>query len=244
MTTALKILVVVLLLPASFFAQEIVPGTALPVTLDFTLDAAKVKPGQAISATIAQNVPFAGGGKIRGRSRLSGQVVQAGKNSDGATYLRLRFDRVHAKDRDIAVITSLRALASPWDVQEAQLPKRSTIRGETEATYTTVQVGGDVVFRGGGHVMRGNERVGDPVSDGVLVKLLSVAQPGCESGSGERRLTLWVFSSAACGVYGFENLKIVHPADTAAGEIVLESKARIHLPTGTGLLLLTIEPVR
>ena len=240
--TGMKIVVAVLLSAAIVRAQQIPSGTALPVVLDSTLDVNKVKSGQPISATIAQNVPLHSGAKIRDRSRVNGRVLQAGKNPDSSSYLRLRFDQVHANGRDIAVTTSLRAVASPWEVQEAQLPKYSASRrGESAANLTTTQVGGDVVYRGGGHVMHYDQVVGDPVyGGGVLAELTS--ESGCAGGSGQRRLALWVFASSACGAYGFDGLDIAHAGDAnPIGEIVLQSKTDVHVPTGSGMLLITTE---
>ena len=127
-------------------------------------------------------------------------------------------------------------------MDEAQLPKHSPARrGESAANWTTVQVGDDVVYRGGGHVMHGEVVVGDPVPDGVLVELVSVPEAGCATGSGQLRLALWVFASSACGAYGFfDDLDIAHAGDAnAIGEIVLQSKTDVHIPTGSGMLLIT-----
>lgn len=242
--TGVKIVVAVLLSAAIVRAQQIPSGTALPVVLDSTLDVNKVKSGQPISATIAQNVPLHSGAKIRDRSHVNGRVLQVGKNPDGSSYLRLRFDQVHANGRDIPVTTSLRAVASPWEVQEAQLPKRTPVRGESPANLTTIQVGGDVVYRGGGHVMHYDQVVGDPVyGGGVLAELTSEPESGCASGSGQLRLALWVFASSACGAYGFsDDLDIAHAGDAnPIGEIVLQSKTDVHVPTGSGMLLITTE---
>ncbi len=239
----MKIVLAIVLLAAMACAQEIPSGTALPVTLNSTIDANKVQPGQAISAGIAQDVPLPSGGKIRAGSRVSGRVLQAGMKGDRSSYLRLRFDSVRANGRDIAITTSLRALASPREVQEAQLPKHGPILGESSANWTTTQVGDDVVYRGGGHVMHDAAVVGDPVKDGVLAELLAVAHPGCETGSGGRRLALWVFSSSACGAYGFGRFDIAHAGNTTTiGEIVLQSKKNVHVGTGSGMLLITEGP--
>jgi hypothetical protein len=243
--TGVKIVVAVLLSAAIVRAQQIPPETALPVVLDSTLDVNKVKSGQPISATIAQNVPLPSGAKIRDRSHVNGRVLQVGKNPDGSSYLRLRFDQVHAYGRDIAVTTSLRAVASPWEVQEAQLPKYSPgRRGESAANLTTIQVGGDVVYRGGGHVMHYDQVVGDPVyGGGVLAELTSEPESGCASGSGQLRLALWVFASSACGAYGFlDDLDIAHAGDAnPIGEIALQSKTGVRVPTGSAMLLITTE---
>src|SRR5512143_3209704 len=99
------------------------PGTALPIRLTCTLNAKKVRPGQPISGTIQQDVPLGDREKIREGSEVTGHVVEAGRNPDGSSYIRIRFDQLHAKKwGDALIVTSLPAVASPWEVQEAQLP--------------------------------------------------------------------------------------------------------------------------
>src|SRR5512135_1785241 len=94
--------------------QALPPGTALPISLDCTLDARKVKPGQPISGTIAQDVPLGDRGKIREGSHVTGHVVEAGRNEDGSSYIRIRFDQLRAKNwADMPIMTSLRAVAEP-----------------------------------------------------------------------------------------------------------------------------------
>jgi hypothetical protein len=173
---------------------------------------------------------------------VNGRVLQAGTKVGGRTYIRLRFDLVAANGRDIAITTSLRAVASPREVQEAELPKHGPILGESPANWTTTQVGDDVVYRGGGHVMNDAKVVGDPVKDGVLAVLLAVPRAGCETASGDRRLALWVFSSSACGAYGFfGRLDIAHAGNSSPmGEIVLESKKNVHVDIGAAMLLITV----
>jgi hypothetical protein len=241
--SGLKIATTVLLISAaSACAQEIPPATALPVTLNSTIDVRKVVSGQPITASIAQDVPLPSGGKIPAGSRVTGRVLQAGTKVGGRTYVRLRFDQLGANGRDVAITTSLRAVASPREVQDAQLPQHGPILGESPANWTTTQVGDDVVYRGGGHVMHDATVVGDPVKDGVLAVLLAVRRPGCETGSGDHRLALWVFSSSACGAYGyFGRLDIARAGDSSPmGEIVLESKKNVRVGTGSAMLLITV----
>jgi hypothetical protein len=238
-----KIAAIVLLILATIAgAQEIPPATALPVTLNSPLNVNKVVPGQPIAASIAQDVPLPSGGRIRAGSRVTGRVLQAGTKVGRRTYIRLRFDQVGADGRNIAITASLRAVASTQEVQDAELPLHEPIAGESPTNWTTTQVGGDVVYRGGGHVMHDTTVVGDPVKDGVLAVLVEVRYPGCETASGDRRLALWVFSSSACGAYGFRGrLDIAHAGDSSPmGEIVLESKKNVNLGTGTALLLITV----
>jgi hypothetical protein len=240
--TKVKIFAALLFSAAMVGAQEIPSGTALPVILTSTLDAQKLKSGQPIAGRIEQDVPLPSGARIRAGSRMNGRVLQAGMNSDGSSFIRIAFDLVRANGRDIPVVTSLRALASWWAVKNAELPTRSPARSESLATWTTVQVGDDVVYRGGGHVMHGDAVVGDPIDGGVLAELISVPEPGCTTDSGHRRLALWVFSSSACGAYGFDDLDIAHAGNTnPMGEIVLGSKRKVQVRAGSGMLLITTE---
>ena len=234
-------LLLILISAAVAGAQEIPPGTALPLKLDTRLDENTASSGQRIFATVAQDVPLPSGGKIRAGSRVSGRVLQAGRKGDGSSYIRLRFDQVSANGRDMAITTSLRALAPPRDVQDAQQPLHGPVYAESPANWTTTQVGGDVVYRGGGHVMHDTTLVGDPVKGGVLAVLTEVRFPGCETSSGDRRLALWVFSSNACGAYGFGPLKIAHAGDTTPlGEVVLQSSKNVRVYAGSGMLLITV----
>jgi hypothetical protein len=221
------------------------PWTALPISLDCTLDAKKVKPGQPISGTIAQDVPLPDHGRIRSGSRVTGRVLEAGRNPDGSSYIRIRFDRLYAKKwSDVPVVTSLRVVASPWEVQEAQLPKVGSYIAPNPSSWTTYQVGGDTVFRGGGHVIHGRKVIGEPVWQGVVGELISVPKAGCAIDNGNQRVALWVFGSAACGPYGFfDHLDVTHAGRTdPVGEIVLESDRNVHVPTGSGMLLIAFEP--
>jgi hypothetical protein len=223
-------------------AQDIPAGTALPVVLNTTLESKKLMPGDAISAVLVQEVPLPGGGKIRAGAQVAGRVLKIDGTREGGTLIRFRFDHVHDKGRDIPIVTTLRALASPWEVQEAQTSKVGAVERDASANLITTQIGGDVVYRGGGQVMHGEDVVGDPVKDGVLAVLRPVAKTGCDTGSGERRLALWLFSSTACGVYGFRFLEISQPGTAEpVGEVVVQAKKNVHIDRGAALLLITVE---
>jgi hypothetical protein len=241
--SSIRIFAAPLLLVAVALAQEIPPGTTLPVMLSSTLDARRSKPDEGISARIMQDVPLPHGGHIPEGARVVGRVVEtAALTSTAGSHLTLIFDRVDTKGNVIPVVTALRAVASLVAVRDAQLPSRSPVRGESPANWTTVQVGGDVVYRGGGPVMHGDEIVGEPVYHGVLGKL--TCDPGCECVDNieGRGVALWVFSSSACRAYGFDSLKITNSKNVdTAGQITLQSDSNLQVRSGSGLLLL-VEP--
>jgi hypothetical protein len=57
--------------------------------------------------------------------------------------------------------------------------------------------------------------------------------------SNDQEQALWVFSTTACGAYGFEDLKILHTGSTAPfGQITLESPKDILIRGGSGWFLL------
>lgn len=136
--------------------------------------------------------------------------------------------------------TSLRALASSLEVADAETPKY--FDDAAPSTYgTTIQVGGEVVYRGGGHVMSGDTVVGEPVYGGVLSRTRVNLGKGCRGAvaGNDQPQSLWVFSSNACGAYGYPHMTITHAGRRSPqGEIVLTSNDRsLNVSRGTAMLL-------
>jgi hypothetical protein len=233
--------VCLLFFASTLVGQGAIPnGTILPMELSSSLNSGKARAGQVISARIRQDVPLPGGVKIRAGSKVLGHVVEASRpdSAKGAT-LALRFDAIVMSQRRTKVSTSLRAIASPMAVWDAQLPKTGPDRGTPEDAWTTVQVGDDeVVYRGGGPVARGLQVVGQPTANGVLVRVGSKPGSKCRT-EDDGPQALWVFSSDACGIYGFEGLRIDHWGHTNPnGQIVLASTdGNVRLQSGSGILL-------
>src|SRR6516164_5205460 len=72
---------------------EIPAGTILPAKLDETLKVGAAKPGETLEARIMQEVPLPGEAKIAFRSIITGSVISAESDADGAgVSLTLRFD--------------------------------------------------------------------------------------------------------------------------------------------------------
>ena len=238
------ILAVLLCLPLGVMAQNAPPsGTIIPISLDTSLNAAKIHPGQKIRATVMQNIP---GTAIHRRDRVEGQVVKVGAMKNGQAKEEIRFDAVNIHGQMVPIRTDLRALASFMSVADAEDPEDMSSRGLTPETWTTQQIGGDQVYRGGGPVADGMTTVGQVTPWGTLD--LPQTQPGlpCRGVIGEnsRPQAMWLFSSDACGVYGFINIRIDHAGrSNPAGTIVLSStNGKLNLGSGTALLLRVSSP--
>lgn len=221
-----------LLLPALLPAQDAIPaGTVLPLQLETGLNAGRVKAGQAIRAKVMQDVP---GTRIRRGAKVLGHVI-----SVSPTRLELRFDTISMGKKTVPVRSNLRALASMMAVEEAQLPEGGPDRALPPEDWTTTQVGGEQVYRGGGPVADGLLTVGKPVAYGVVGQVRS--NPPCRAAIADnsRPQALWIFSTNACGVFGFSDLAIEHFGRTAPqGMIALVSKSgKLNIRSGSGLLL-------
>jgi hypothetical protein len=186
-----------------------------------------------------QDVP---GTSIRAGSKALGHIVSAKPAKDGSeAQLTLRFSAVEISKHPFPVSVDLRALASMMEVADAQAPLSGPDRGTSQASWTTHQIGGEVVYRGGGPVARGLRSVGVPTANGVLAHASSAPGSACrgEIHGSDRLEAFWVFSSDACGVYGFPNLEITRSGrNHPAGEIVLTSRqGNVRLRRGSGMLL-------
>lgn len=235
------LIAMLMLVPCSLaVAQQIPPGTALPVMLNSTLDARRAKPGQPISGRIMQDVPLPDGAKIPKASKVVGHIVSGNPARPGSpSRIALVFDGLKMAGGEIPITTHLRALASPHQVFEAKLPTNSIDDyGTSTSDWNTIQIGGAGVYRGNGEVVQGNSVVGHTTDYGaVSAKLIPVPQDGCQ-GDGQREQALWLFSPWACGVYGYSDVKIVRHGDAdQPGVIELESPDNIRVDGGSGWLL-------
>jgi hypothetical protein len=239
-----RILWIALIMSATqLLAQSTIPaGTILPVRLNSSLNSRKTKPGKVITARLMQDVPVSSGSTIHAGAKVVGHVVDV-RRQNGATgaQVSVRFDILIASGRKTSITTNLRALASMMAVEDAQIPAFGPDRGSSENAWTTAQIGGEVVYRGGGPVANGIRSVGQPTSNGVLVR--PSAKPGTECrGSVEgndQPQALWLFSSYACGAYEFPDLVIVHAGRSSpVGEITLASNhGNVNVRAGSGMLL-------
>lgn len=244
MEIGIKCLVLSLLLfPAGVFAQTSIPvGTILPAQLSSSLNSKKNKPGEKITARIMQDVPLPSGRKVRAGAKVVGHVVSVTAAQNGQpSEMTLRFDRLEFARRSVGMNTSLRALASMMEIEDAQIPPAGTDRGTTWAWTTRNLIGGEVAYGQGGPVVNGGDIVGHSLFGGVLVPAKASPESGCrgEVGGNMQPQAFWVFSSDACGVYGMADVQITHAGRTSPlGEITLASKTgNLNIGSGSGMLL-------
>ena len=238
------LLVSLFALSAGLLAQDRIPaGTILPVRLNASISSGKSKLGKVITARIMQDVPLGSGQKIRAGSKVVGHVMDVSSaSSGGAGRISFQFDELVVSKETILVITNLQALASILEVDEAQLPLYPADRGTSSSAWTTNQIGGgEVVYRGGGPVARGDRVVGEPVPNGALARVSVSEGAECRGsvGGNDRPQALWLFASDACGTFGFPRLRIMHAGRTEPiGEIVLTSTGGdVLVRSGSGMLL-------
>jgi hypothetical protein len=213
-------------------------GTLLPVQLSSTISWDKAVPGQPISARIAQDVALENGVVLRRGTKVVGHIVSV--TPGNPSRIAFTFDKVeYSKSNSVSVATNLRALASFLEIDGASLPSTGPDRGTPSVWWNTVQVGGEALY-GSGPLTRGEQVVGHWVSGGGAVG--QVAENGeCrgEVAGNTRDQSLWLFSTDACGVYGYSDVAIEHAGRTTPeGEITLTStKPNLKIRAGSGILL-------
>jgi hypothetical protein len=213
-------------------AQNLIPaGTVLPLQLDTGLNARKVHAGQAVRARIMQNVP---GTPVRRGAHVVGHVVSAAPDR-----IEIHFDAISAHGRRIPITASLRALASMIEVEQAEVPEGGADRALPPDQRNRQQIGGEEVYRYDGPVTRGMDVVGKPTPYGVLGRL--AANPPCRGivDGNDRPQALWLFSTDACGLFGYDDLAVQHAGRSAPlGTVRIAGPAgKLNIRSGSGLLL-------
>lgn len=224
-------------------AQQLPVGTAIPIALKTGLEASKDKSDKTIEGEVMQDVTTTSGEKINKGSRVLGHLINVTKSSGSGSSITLKFDAIEDHGRRIPITVSLLAVASMMDVSQAGLPVNSTAYTDSSNDWVTRQIGGDIVRRGQGKVFSGTGEVGKWLQGGgVLIKLTPNPAAGCPDGpASESEQSVWIFSSNACGAYGFSKLKIAKSGSSVPlGTIVLQSPKNIVIRGGSGLLLTVV----
>ena len=226
---------------------QIPVGTILPIRLNHGFSSKNAQVGQQLTGRIMQNVPLPGPIRIPEGSMVLGTILSvsaAGNNSAGK--ISFQFAQIEVHHRRMATVTNLRTIASPMEVQFAQIPETTPGFGTPYAWATTDQIGGDIKYGVGGPVTdRGSEVVGKGTYDGVLVHVTAQRGSGCRGDlDGNHDVqALWVFSADSCGVYGIPGARIAHAGRSAPiGEITLAAdRGDVNIRSGSGMLLRVIQ---
>ncbi len=235
----LWIMAALAMVPMGLAAQRALPaGTILPISINQGINAEKARPGQEICGVVMQNIP---GTSIHRGAKILGHIVESTAIRNGPKRLEIKFDAVETHGLRIPLKAGLRALASYTEVASAQIPEDSPDSGVVPEDATTQQIGGDQVYRGGGPVAVGTQTVGRPTPHGVLALPRVQQGKACRGAleGNDRPQALWLFSTDACGVYGYSNIHIEHAGRTdPQGAIILSAKkGKLNINSGSGLLL-------
>jgi hypothetical protein len=238
----MKLLVLGFLLSATALAQDTIPpGTVLAAQLNSSIGSRKGMPGKTVSARLMQDVPLSRGKRIHAGAKIVGRVVRVQAATNGhPAELTIQFDKLNASHASLPVVTNLRALASMMEVGDAQVPPSGPDRGTPSAWTTRNLIGGEVAYGEDAPVARGNDIVGRALAEGVLVPVAANRESGCrgEVAGNDRPQALWVFSSDACGLYGYPDVRIAHSGRTdPVGRFTLTSPADFVIQSGSGILL-------
>src|ERR1700675_929091 len=224
---------------------EIPAGTVLPVRLNRGLSSKNARAGQEVTGRIMQDVPLPKNEKIPEGAKVIGTIVSAERSVNAANgRLSFRFNTLEIHHRKIPIVVSLRVVAGFMEVQSAQTPEFSPGFGTPYIWATTRQIGGDEVYGVGGPVTNhSSETVGKGVYGGVLVHVRAQPEFKCRGplDAEDRLQALWVFSSAAWGVYGIQGVTIAHAGRTEpVGEIGLVAEQQDLLVRGASGMLLRV----
>jgi hypothetical protein len=205
--------------------------------LSSTLNAKNDKPGQKLEGKLMQEVRLPDDTVIKKGSRIGGQVVSVQKPS----RITVRFDLLQHEHQAIPLNVSLRALAASDSVFQAGLPADASTSEESDE-WVTRQIGGQYVFRGRGYVASDQGKIGRWDGSGVWGKL-QIGDNCIDTNENGSEQSLWIFSTTACGAYGFEKMEIVHDGSTdPVGQVTLESGKEMLVRGGSGWLLL-VNPI-
>jgi len=220
------------------YATNMLDGTVLPLQLSSTISLDKAVPGQPVTARIAQDVPLENGVVMRRGTKVLGHIVSVTPGSP--SRIALTFEKIeYSKSNSLAIVSNLRALASNLEIESAAEPMTGSGRGTPSVWWNTVQVGGEGLY-GSGPLTRGEQVVGHWVSGGGAVGQVE-ANGKCRGAAvgNSRDQSLWLFSTDACGVYGYSDVAIEHAGRTSPeGKITLTStNPNLKIRAGSGILL-------
>jgi len=211
-------------------------GVTLPVQMGRTLRAGKVKVGTVIEAKTTQRVPVSANAYLKPSVVVRGEVVASEAGDGTATHpatLTIRFNQLNYRRQTVPVMTRAVAVANLMYVDDTFIPATGgSDRGNNSpASWTTKQVGGDLVVRSGwvGPVVGlGLRPVGS--ADYYGVYSLPVELPD----GVEVPRAMGVFSTTANGLYGYNRGSQM---ESSGGLITITNPGEAVIRAGDNMLL-------
>jgi len=206
--------------------QSLPAGVTLPVQLGKTLHSGRTRPGTVFTATTTQRIPISAETYLDRGAKLRGEVVTSTAGDGTAAHpavLVIRFTQLSYRGQTVPVVTDAVAVASRLAVSDTYLPVNGSPDNFTDnpASWTTRQVGGELVARSGwvGLVVANKfQAVGSADYYGVYSLPL-------ETDPVEARFpkAIGIFSTTAKGMYGYEKGATL---DSSEGAITITSPER------------------
>jgi hypothetical protein len=209
-------------------APRIAPGSVIPVQLTRSIDAKKVKVGEAVEGRVMQDLKAANGqGVVPKETRVVGHVteVQARSKEQKESQIGIAFDHMVMKNgEEVALPMSIQAIIA------SSTSNPNNGGGGADAGPGAMPGAGGMSpgAAGGRPGMAGGAppQVPTPTSGGQ-------SQPGNNT---QPRIT-----GDTRGVVGISNLELNPGADAAQGSVVSSEKNNVKLESGT-LMLLRVNP--
>jgi hypothetical protein len=219
-------------------------GTAIPISFPHTINAAKLKVGDAVITKTDQMVLGSGGERIPRGSKLVGSVVevQPSRSSTDPSELAIRFETLRVRDQVFPIHVALRALASFVDSYSTRSP--AIDHGYPDDSVYR-QVGGDYFYLQDVVYSNDWDVVGKSTDEGVFVKLeridFSKSRNHVVCDSTDTVQSVGVFASSACGVYDFPDLTVdASGADNSRAIRFRSTKHAVKIASGSSALLQVI----
>ena len=222
--------------------QPLQAGVTLPVAVQRTLAAGKVKLGTVFWVATTQRVPVSQDAYLNRGVRVRGEVVTSDPGNGTAAHpsvLAIRFTQITYEGKMVLVQMRAIAAANLMNVADTFRPTNGGAdRGNpSEANWNTRQVGGDEVYRAGwsGEVINSVTRtVG--YADFYGVYSFPVKLDG-----GRVPRAMGVFSTSAEGLYGYDRGAEMN---SLGGLITITNPEKRALIRGGDNLLLEVVPTR
>jgi hypothetical protein len=206
---------------------RIAPGSVIPVQLSKTLDAKKVKNGDAVEAKVAEDLKTQKGDVLVPKdTKIVGHITEAQPRSKGQneSQLGIAFDHMILKGTDVTMPMSIQAI-----IGQSALNGGAGNSSQGEGSYPAPGAGG---------VPPGSTSGRPPgMGTGTAPQPQTSPAPG-EAPSPQRGATTHPpITGDTQGVVGISNLKLSTSESTQAGSVVSSEKGNVKLDGGTMMLL-------